>query len=79
MKKSDPYYPGNDPRYSDIAEEDIPLTESLLDCQERARPLWEYKIRKDIEKGNNVLVIAHTNTLRGLIKQIDCERFVHFE
>lgn len=71
MKKTDPYYPGNDPRYADIDVEDIPITESLLDCQERARPLWEYKIRKDIENGENVLVVGHTNTLRGLIKQID--------
>ena len=71
MKKTDPYYPGNDPRYADIDVEDIPLTESLLDCQERARPLWEYKIKKDIENGENVLVVGHTNTLRGLIKQID--------
>lgn len=71
MKKTDPYYPGNDPRYADIDVDDIPLTESLLDCQERARPLWEYKIRKDIENGSNVLVVGHTNTLRGLIKQID--------
>lgn len=36
-----------------------------------ARPLWEYAIKKEIEKGNNVLVVAHTNTLRGLIKHID--------
>ena len=71
MKKTDPYYPGNDSRYADIDVDDIPLTESLLDCQERARPLWEYKIRKDIENGSNVLVVGHTNTLRGLIKQID--------
>lgn len=36
-----------------------------------ARPLWEYGIRREIEKGNNVLVVAHTNTLRGLMKVID--------
>ena len=36
-----------------------------------ARPLWEYAIKKEIEKGNNVLVVAHTNTLRGLMKHID--------
>ena len=36
-----------------------------------ARPLWEYVIKKEIEKGNNVLVVAHTNTLRGLMKHID--------
>jgi len=71
MKKDDPYYPGNDRRYEDLTEEQIPLTESLMDCMERARPLWEYGIRKEIKKGNNVLVVAHTNTLRGLMQVID--------
>jgi len=71
MKKDDPYYPGNDRRYEDLAEDQIPLTESLMDCMERARPLWEYGIAKEIAKGNTVLVVAHTNTLRGLMKVID--------
>ncbi|KAL7517719.1 hypothetical protein ACHAWX_002617 [Stephanocyclus meneghinianus] len=71
MKADDEHYPGKDRRYEDLAEEQIPLTESLMDCMERARPLWEYAIKKEIEKGNNVLVVAHTNTLRGLIKHID--------
>ena len=73
MKKDDPYYPGNDRRYEDLAEDQIPLTESLMDCMERARPLWEYGIAKEIAKGNTVLVVAHTNTLRGLMKVIDGE------
>ena len=38
-----------------------------------ARPLWEYGIREEIKKGNNVLVVAHTNTLRGLMQVIDGE------
>ena len=71
MKKTDPYFPGNDDRYSDLSEDQIPLSESLLDTMNRAVPLWEYKIRYDIRNGNNVLVVAHGNTLRGLIKEID--------
>jgi len=71
MKKTDPYYPGNDRRYEDLTEDQIPLTESLMDCMERARPLWEYGIRKEIKKGNTVLVVAHTNTLRSLMQVID--------
>lgn len=71
MKKDDPYYPGNDRRYEDLSEDQIPLTESLMDCMERARPLWEYGIKKEIKKGNTVLVVAHTNTLRGLMQVID--------
>ena len=71
MKTSDPYYPGNDSRYADLSRDQIPLTESLLDTMNRAVPLWKYKIRYDLENGNNVLVVAHGNTLRGLIKTID--------
>ena len=38
-----------------------------------ARPLWEYGIRKEIKRGNTVLVVAHTNTLRGLMQVVDSE------
>lgn len=71
LKESDPNYHGHDRRYSDIPKERIPSTESLLDCQERARPLWEYKIRQDIARGKTVMVVAHRDTLRGLMKVID--------
>jgi 2,3-bisphosphoglycerate-dependent phosphoglycerate mutase len=71
VKKTDPHYHGHDRRYSDLPEDRIPLTESLLDCQERARPLWDHKIRKDIENGKTVLVVAHRDTLRGVAKVID--------
>ena len=71
MSKTDPYYPGNDRRYDDLTEDQLSTTESLMDCMERARPLWEYGIRKEIQKGNTVLVVAHTNTLRSLMQVID--------
>ena len=71
MKTTDPYYPGNDERYAYLSPEQIALSESLLDTMARAVPLWDYKIRYDIQNGNNVLVVAHGNTLRGLIKTID--------
>jgi 2,3-bisphosphoglycerate-dependent phosphoglycerate mutase len=51
--------------------EQIPLTESLLDCMERTFPLWENKIQYELLNGRNVLVVAHANTLRGLVKTID--------
>ena len=51
--------------------EQIPLTESLLDCMERTFPLWENKIKYELSMGRNVLVVAHANTLRGLVKTID--------
>ena len=78
MSKSDVYYPGNDRRYDDLTEEQLSVTESLMDCMERARPLWEYGIRKEIEKGNTVLVVAHTNTLRGLMQVIDSKFILLF-
>jgi len=71
MKKDDPYFPGNDRRYNDLSEDQIPLSESLADCMERTRPLWEYGIARELREGNNVMVMAHTNTLRGLMKVID--------
>jgi len=68
---SDPAHPRYDRRYADLAADQIPSTESLLDCQERARPLWEHKIKKDIADGKTVLVVAHRDALRGLVKSID--------
>jgi 2,3-bisphosphoglycerate-dependent phosphoglycerate mutase len=71
MSKDDPYYPGHDRRYADLSAGQIPLTESLLDTMKRTRPLFEYRIKRDLMEGNTVLVVAHGNTLRGLIKVID--------
>jgi broad specificity phosphatase PhoE len=71
LSKDDPFYPGNDRRYGDLREDQIPLSESLLDTMKRTIPLWEYKIKRDIAQGNNVLVVGHGNTLRGLVKAID--------
>ncbi len=41
----------------------------------RTKPLWEYKIKRDLKEGKNVLVVAHANTLRGVAKIIDGEYF----
>lgn len=60
-----------DLRYSDLTIEQIPLTESLLDCMERTAPVWEDKIKWELRMGRNVMVVAHANTLRGLVKLID--------
>jgi 2,3-bisphosphoglycerate-dependent phosphoglycerate mutase len=51
----------------------IPLSESLKDCAERVLPLWEECIVPRIIRGENVLVVAHSNTIRGMVKHIDCE------
>jgi 2,3-bisphosphoglycerate-dependent phosphoglycerate mutase len=68
---ADVYWPGRDRKYADLAPNQIPLTESLLDCMQRTKPLWEDKITNELRKGSNVLVLAHANTLRGLVKIID--------
>ena len=54
-----------------MTEDQIPLTESLKDCMIRTKPLWDDKIVYELKKGRNVLVVAHANTLRGLVKTID--------
>ena len=66
-----PYWPGKDRKYADLTAEQIPRTESLMDCMERTEPLWEERILYELRKGRNVLVVAHANTLRGLVKLID--------
>lgn len=71
LKPSDTYWPGRDRKYADLSADQIPITESLSDCMERCRPIWEDKIMYEIRSGRNVMVVAHANTLRGLVKTID--------
>jgi 2,3-bisphosphoglycerate-dependent phosphoglycerate mutase len=71
LSRDDPGHPRFDPRYADLPQDRIPDTESLLECQDRARALWEHKIRREIENGKTVLVVAHRDSLRGLSKVID--------
>lgn len=71
IKPSDPHWPGRDRKYFDLSAEQIPLTESLYDCMLRTEPVWENKILKELKRGRNVMVVAHANTLRGLVKTID--------
>ena len=52
------YYPGNDRKYADLTPEQVPLTESLLDCMTRTQPVWENKIVYELKKGRNVLVVS---------------------
>jgi 2,3-bisphosphoglycerate-dependent phosphoglycerate mutase len=71
VSKDDQYYPGNKQMYSDLLPSQVPTSESLADCMDRTRPLWEFKIRRDLKRGKNVMVVAHANTIRGLAKIID--------
>jgi 2,3-bisphosphoglycerate-dependent phosphoglycerate mutase len=59
LTPGDKHYPGRDRRHADLSPSQIPLTESLLDCMERCRPVWLDKISYEIACGRNVLVVAH--------------------
>ncbi len=69
LTKEDPRYPGNDIKYAGI--EKLPLTENLNDTIERVVEYYESDIKKDLLAGKNVLIAAHGNSLRGLIKYLD--------
>jgi len=71
LDKSSPYYPGNDKRYAEVAEHDIPLCESLLDTKKRFLVEWDNSIVPDIKSGKKVLIAAHGNTLRALVQHLD--------
>lgn len=69
--ESSEYYPGNDSRYANIAKEDIPKTESLKLTGERFMPVWENEISPAIKSGKKIIIAAHGNTLRALVKHLD--------
>lgn len=71
MDPSDRFFHGKERKYSDLKASDIPLTESLQDTMERTLPVLETRILLDIKAGKNVLVVAHANSLRGIVKQIE--------
>ncbi|MFH1092789.1 MAG: 2,3-diphosphoglycerate-dependent phosphoglycerate mutase [Candidatus Omnitrophota bacterium] len=71
LKKTDPRYPGNNPRYKDMDKKDIPLTECLKDTVARFLPYWHETISPAIKSGKRVLIAAHGNSLRALVKYLD--------
>jgi 2,3-bisphosphoglycerate-dependent phosphoglycerate mutase len=71
LDKKDKRYPGNDPKYNQLTEKELPLTESLKDTIDRVIPYWESKIISEIKNGKKVLVSASGNSLRALVKIID--------
>ncbi len=71
LKKEDPRYPGHDPRYKNLTEAELPLTECLKDTVNRFLPYWEKTIVPEIKKGKKVIIAAHGNSLRALVKYLD--------
>ena len=71
LTRDDPRYPGGDPRYHGLAPSQVPLTECLKDTVARVLPYWNQAIAPDIRAGKRVLVAAHGNSLRALVKYLD--------
>ena len=71
LKISDKRWSGNDPAYKDIDKNDIPLTECLKDTVNRFLPYWQETIDPSIRNGKKVLIVAHGNSLRALVKFLD--------
>jgi len=71
LERNDPRFPGNDPRYRNLSPEELPLTECLKDTVARFLPYWHGTIAPAIKAGQRVLVAAHGNSLRALVKYLD--------
>ncbi|MCW5624852.1 MAG: 2,3-diphosphoglycerate-dependent phosphoglycerate mutase [Burkholderiales bacterium] len=71
LESGDARAPGNDPRYAGLSAAQLPLTECLKDTVERVVPFWQQTIVPEIRAGKRVLIAAHGNSLRALIKYLD--------
>lgn len=71
LAPDDPRHPRFDPRYAHVDPAHLPATESLKDTLSRVLPLWETRIAAELRAGRNVLVAAHGNSLRAMVKMLD--------
>jgi 2,3-bisphosphoglycerate-dependent phosphoglycerate mutase len=71
LEGDDPRHPGFDPRYASLTREELPATESLKDTLARVKPYWDARIAPTLQTGQDVLVVAHGNSLRALVKMLD--------
>jgi 2,3-bisphosphoglycerate-dependent phosphoglycerate mutase len=71
LTPDDERYPGRDPRYAALSRDELPLAESLKDTVARFLPYWESAIVPDLRAGKRVLIAAHGNSLRALVKHLD--------
>ena len=71
LTPDDERYPGRDPRYADLRPEEVPFTECLKDTVARTLPYWHETIAPTVRSGKRVIVAAHGNSLRGLVKYLD--------
>jgi len=71
LTRDDSRFPGKDPRYRDLEVEELPLTESLEDTVMRFLPYWHSTIAPVLREGKCILIAAHGNSLRALVKYLD--------
>jgi len=71
LDPSSEYWPGRDRRYAGLSPAELPKTECLKDTVDRFRPFWESDIAPALHRGNRVLIAAHGNSLRALVKQLE--------
>lgn len=71
LDRDSPYWPGRDPRYRNLSPAEIPATECLKDTVERFLPYWESDIAPALRQGNRILIAAHGNSLRALVKHLE--------
>ncbi len=71
LEIDDERYPGTDPRYASLSADELPLCESLKLTIDRTMPYWFETIAPQIKAGKRVLIVAHGNSLRGLVKYLD--------
>ena len=71
LTQSDERYPGHDPRYAGLSSSELPLTECLKDTVARVVPFWQEAIVPEIIAGKKIIIAAHGNSLRALVKYLD--------
>ena len=71
LTKDDERFPGHDPRYAKLTDKELPTTESLALTIERVVPYWNETILPRLKSGERVIIAAHGNSLRALVKYLD--------
>jgi 2,3-bisphosphoglycerate-dependent phosphoglycerate mutase len=71
LERKDKRFCGNDPRYDALAPEELPVSESLKDTAKRVLPYWETTIVPVLARGAKIIISAHGNSLRALVKHLD--------
>ena len=71
LELTDPRCPGNDPKYSNLTKEELPRTENLVDTIKRVVEYFKEEIEPELKNNKKIIIVAHGNSLRGLIKYLD--------